>query len=117
MSTAIKRFERTNEIAGTCLQGYIEATREELEAVFGQPGDGDGGYKFFFDWGIKATERDGTEIIATIYDWKYERRVELNEKVTWNIGGNSHDAVRIIESILCGALGLTVKYTQGRNAR
>jgi hypothetical protein len=116
MITTTLEFKRTNEIAGTCLQGYIEATREQLETVFGTPGDGDGGYKFYFDWGIEANESDGTQTIATIYDWKYERKPELTEMITWNIGGNSREAVRVIETILCNQLGLKVWQTKGRVA-
>ena len=110
-------FTSTHEIAGTCLQGYITATREQLATVFGEPGDGDGGYKFNFDWAIEFTERDETKTIATIYDWKYERVVGLTEKVEWNIGGNSREAVRLVEKMLCGALGLKVSYTQAKSAR
>ena len=79
--------------------------------------DGDGGYKFNFDWAIEFTERDETKTIATIYDWKYERVVGLTEKVEWNIGGNSREAVRLVEKMLCGALGLKVSYTQAKSAR
>lgn len=110
-------FASTNEINGTCLQGYITATREQLETVFGAPGDGDGGYKFNFDWAIEFIESDGTKTIGTIYDWKFERVVGLTEKVEWNIGGNSRDAVRLIEKALWKELGLPVSYTQARNAR
>jgi hypothetical protein len=113
----VGKFTRTNEIAGTCLQGYIEATREQLETVFGTPGDGDGGYKFFFDWGIDVTERDGQKTIATIYEWKYERKVDLTETITWNIGGNSSDAVRVIQAILCEQLQMTAKNFNARLAR
>lgn len=109
--------EATDEINGTCLQGYITATREQLETAFGKPGEGDGGYKFYFDWGMKITERDGTETIATIYDWKFERVVGLTEKVEWNIGGNSRQAVHLINDILCTELGLKASYTQARAAR
>jgi hypothetical protein len=107
----------TDEVNGTCLQGYITATREQLETVFGKPGNGDGGYKFYFNWGAKITERDGTETIATIYDWKFERVVGLTEKVEWNIGGNSRLAVHLINDILCTELNLKASYTQARAAR
>jgi hypothetical protein len=114
MITAVKP---THEVAGTCLQGYITATREQLATVFGAPGDGDGGYKFFFHWGMQFTESDGTKTIATIYDWKFDRQVGIDEVVEWNIGGNSREAVRLVEDVLCRELGLRVTYTQARSAR
>lgn len=107
---------RTNGIAGTCLQGYITATREQLATVFGAPSNGDD-YKFFFHWGVEITENDGSRTVATIYDWKYDRQVELDEIVEWNIGGNSREAVRLVEDALCRELGLRVTYTQARCAR
>lgn len=110
-------FERTHEIFGTCLQGYMNATREQLISVFGEPGDGDGGYKSFYSWGIKVTERDGTTTIATIYDWKYERQVGLTEKVEWNIGGSSYKAVSLAAGILCQTSGLKFESVEAKSAR
>jgi len=107
----------THETNGTSLQGYITATREQLQTVFGKPGEGDGGYKFYFDWGMEITERDGTKTIATIYDWKFDYEVGLTEKVEWNIGGNSIRAAHLINDILCTELGLKASYTQARSAR
>jgi hypothetical protein len=105
----IGTFKRTEEVAGTCLQGYITATREQLQTVFGEPGAGDD-YKFFFHWGIEVTEQDGTKTIATIYDWKYDYKVDEEEKIVWNIGGSSREAVRVISAILCEELQVaTVK--------
>ena len=113
----IASVTRTEEIAGTCLQGYITATREQLQTVFGNPGNGDDGYKVNFDWGMFITESDGTQSIATIYDWKFGYEVGLTEKIEWNIGGNSRFAVNLINDILCTELGLQVSYTQARAAR
>ena len=112
----ITDISRTNAIAGTCLQGYITATREQLATVFGAPNSGDD-YKFFFHWNIEITENDGTKTVATIYDWKYDRIVSLDEIVEWNIGGYNHEATRLIEDALCSKLGLRVTYTKARSAR
>ena len=112
----VGEFTRTREISGTCLQGYIWATREQLEAVFGKPETSDG-YKVHFNWGMHVTERDGTTTIATIYDWKYDAPVDLTTSITWNIGGNSSDAVRVVQAILCEQLQMTAKNFDARLAR
>lgn len=97
-------FKRTSETTGTSLQGYITATREQLETVFGHYGNGDGGYKVFYNWGILVTENDGTKTIAHIYDWKFEYAPGYRDCVTWNIGGLSAEAVRVVSAILCEQL-------------
>jgi hypothetical protein len=66
---------------------------------------------------MKITERDGTETIATIYDWKFERQVGLTELVRWNIGGNLGQAVSLVEDVLCTELGLKTSDTVARHAR
>lgn len=86
------------EINGTWLQGYTVATRRELEAAFGEPefwGEGD---KVTTEWAIRFD--DGT--VATIYDWKrYEMGApEMDERITWNIGGSDPIAVERVEDVL-----------------
>jgi hypothetical protein len=100
-------FKRSEEVDGTCLQGYITATREQLTTVFGEPGAGDD-YKFFFHWGIEITESNGNKTIATIYDWKFDRKVDYTETVEWNIGGSSAEAVRLAAAILRQELQINV---------
>ena len=86
-------FENNPKISsnGTCLQGYIETTYDELVKVFGKPteleGDGD---KVTVEWILQFS--DGT--VATIYDWK------LSETpmgvYNWHIGGRSQRAVDLV---------------------
>jgi len=116
MTTTVENigtFKRSEEVEGTCLQGYIEATRQELEEVFGAAGHGDD-YKFFFHWGIEIQTPNGKTHIATIYDWKYDRIAPATEKIQWNIGGNSIEAVRLISEILCEQLQVTPFYTKAQ---
>lgn len=98
-------FTTNIETVGTCGQGYIfDVTRAEIEAVFGKPTydsqveefSGDG--KITVEWTLGF--EDGT--IATIYDWKrYEMGTpEMNERITWNIGGNRHRAVELVAEML-----------------
>jgi hypothetical protein len=103
-------------IWGTCLQGYISATRDQLVTVFGQPGDGDGGYKFFFDWAIEIKGNNKAGITAMIYDWKYDQVFPAGEKIEWNIGGYSREAVDAVSAALQSQLGLTSDYLKARYA-
>jgi hypothetical protein len=96
---------QNQDIAGTSLQGYVETTRADLQAAFGEPIFYEPGDKVTIEWSLQF--EDGT--IATIYDWKrYEDDApELHEKMTYNIGGISAEAVaRVKESLL--ELGLKV---------
>ena len=76
----------TDSINGTCLQGYIETTYDELVNVFGKPTTLEGD-KVTVEWTIKFS--DGT--IATIYDWKQPETPM--EYYPWHIGGHTQRAV------------------------
>jgi hypothetical protein len=91
--------------AGGSLMGYIfDVTREEIEKVFGKPTfdeavepfSGDG--KLTVEWALRFD--DGTD--ATIYDWKrYDMGTPaMNERITWNIGGNKFRAVELVAQLL-----------------
>lgn len=79
---------------GTCLQGYIDATRDELEIVFGAPFDWPEHDKVTTEWIIRFENG----VVATVYDWKrYEEgRPGQFEKITWHIGGKSDEAQRFV---------------------
>ena len=104
---------RTTWIAGTCLQGYIWATGEQLEAAFGKAEEY-AGDKVNYEWGMNITDADGNTNTATIYDWKYDSKPDFLEKIQWNIGGNRTDVVALIETILCDKTGLKVSYTKAQ---
>jgi len=92
-----KMFTRTEETAGTWLQGSVLTTRAKLTKAFGEPTQYEGG-KTTIEWGLKF--EDGT--IATVYDWK---RYELgtpaeDELMTYNIGGLDLGAVRNVNDAL-----------------
>ena len=99
---------KTGFFAGSCLQGYIYATRNELLAVYGAVTENDG-YKVFFNFAGKIKFQDGNIISTTVYDWKYDAPVALDEKIKWNIGGYSRDAVDAVEQALVDT-GLTRQY-------
>jgi hypothetical protein len=96
------------ETNGTCLCGYINATRAQLEKVFGAPveydeQDGDG--KVTTTWDIQFAE--GT--VATLYDWKrYEQGAPKDDEVIdWHIGGRGDGSVLLIHEAFRVALGLS----------
>jgi hypothetical protein len=96
------KFEVKNEdfeiASGTCLQGYISATFEELVAIFGEPGVGDE-YKTDAEWIIEF--EDGT--VATIYNWKDGRNycgedgLAVEDITDWHVGGFGQRAVDRVE--------------------
>jgi hypothetical protein len=93
------KSKRTQETAGTWLQGYtVTTTRRKLSLAFGEPVEYGEGGKVTIEWGIQF--EDGT--IATVYDWKrYEQGIpELDELMFYNIGGISPDAVARVEETL-----------------
>jgi hypothetical protein len=67
-------------ITGTCLQGYIAATRAELSELLYDLGSGDKSTCNF------AGYLDGLRVTA--YDWKNEEPIGLHQMFVWNIGGD-----------------------------
>ncbi len=90
-------LKRTEETAGTSLQGYTRVTtRAQITAVLGEPMTYEGG-KVLLEWGVRL---GGT--VATVYDWKrYELGTpEENEEWVYNIGGNDPKAVALVNGLL-----------------
>ena len=96
-------MEKTTNVGGTFLQGYIKATYEQLLKAFGEPHDPDGDtYKTDVEWAFEFA--DGT--VATLYNWKNGKNylgaegLELNDIYEWNVGGNSDKAVaKLLEKL------------------
>ena len=62
--------EEWKAVSGTSLCGYVTATRDEIEAVFGKPtiSHNDKTEKVTTEWYLLFD--DGLDTVATIYDWK-----------------------------------------------
>ena len=94
-------IDKDASITGTSLQGYIEATYDDLVKAFGEPTfdstKGDEGDKVHTQWVLEFEDEEDNLVVATIYDWKedsaYNSRVG---KYKWHIGGNSYDAVEAV---------------------
>lgn len=86
----------------TSLQGYIEATYDELISVFGEPthvpmDEGDG--KIATIWEFGGYNLVGEEIPITIYDWKdfdNGEKARSGLPYEWHIGGTEFCAVSIV---------------------
>ena len=96
-------MEKTTNVGGTFLQGYIKATYEQLLKTFGEPHDPNGdNYKTDVEWAFEFA--DGT--VATLYNWKNGKNylgaegLELNDIYEWHVGGFSEKAVaKLLEKL------------------
>ena len=76
---------------GTCGQGTIETTYDELKRVFGKAhGGGSADGKTRKEWCFHI---DG--IVCTIYDWK-TGRTALSRIRHWSVGGSSPLSIKLI---------------------
>lgn len=88
------------DASGTSLMGYVDASFQELMAVFGEPFNGDG-YKVDAEWVLETPYG-----VATIYN--YKDGINYNgpsgtprEQIRdWHIGGHSAKVVRFIHEKL-----------------
>lgn len=92
---------------GTCKQGVIWATREEISRAFGEPTHYPLGDKVTTEWIIQFDSGD----VATIYDWKrYDSgRPGFTEVYDWHIGGNTHTVCGLIENVIHRAKASVIK--------
>ena len=94
-------IDKDASITGTSLQGYIEATYDDLVKAFGKPSydsteDGESD-KVHTQWALEFENEEGDLVVATIYDWKEENAYNSRVgKYRWHIGGNSYDAVEAV---------------------
>jgi hypothetical protein len=94
-------IDKDASITGTSLQGYIEATYDDLVKAFGEPTfdstRGDEGDKVHTQWALEFEDEEDNLVVATIYDWKEDSAYNSRGgKYKWHIGGNSYDAVEAV---------------------
>ncbi|MDE1901250.1 MAG: hypothetical protein KGI37_06385 [Alphaproteobacteria bacterium] len=95
------RIVRAGKV-GTCYQGSIEASYQDLVEVWGDPEPGDK-YKTEAEWVIRPTEDE----TITIYNYKNSRCYAhkypvINEVRVWHIGGRDVSAVDRIVNMMAG---------------
>jgi hypothetical protein len=93
------------DINGTSLQGYIQATRAQLERAFGEPDEGGDEVKITTMWTLLYANGE----VATIYDWKrygagYPKQSEL---ISWHIGANVKRVEAMVHDSFRAAHGLS----------
>ena len=81
---------------GTCYQGKILASYNDLERMFGKPAYEGIGDKVTTEWIIEyqVSDDEGESKYGTftLYDWHFARNLHDNYAVTqWNVGGNGYD--------------------------
>lgn len=84
-----------NLMFGTGFKGYVEASRAQLEHVFGAPVVNGAGDKVTTMWVLVI---DG--VVATIYDYKLERVPGMHEILDWHVGGKKAQAVDLVRAAL-----------------
>ncbi len=89
MPKIVKVNSKDTNTIGTCLQGEITATYEEIKSKLGEPSNDHDGYKSDAEWHLEF--EDGS--VATIYTWKNgknycgEHGLDTPDITEWHIGG------------------------------
>lgn len=93
----------TTNTNGTHLQGYINATYDDLTETLGYPLEsGFDDYKSDAEWTIEFN--DG--LVATIYNYKNgknylgDQGMNVCDMKQWNIGGNSRRVVQMVLDLI-----------------
>ena len=89
-------MKTTNQSAsGTSFQGVtIFASVQDLTRVLGEPdySSNTGEDKVNFEWCMETEEGD----VFTTYDWKYHRKLDLNETIEWHVGAHSKSVSNVL---------------------
>jgi hypothetical protein len=100
-------IEQNPGSSGTSLQGYINASYDDLVLAFGKPtyDETSADNKVDIEWCLKIFENDDEDgINVTIYNWKdYDggKRATVESDYEWHIGGHSPiDAVTLKEAFV-----------------
>ena len=96
---------------GTCLQGYVECSYDDLVNTFGTPTiEGCMETKIEVEWEltfIEGTRTNDNHEIVTIYNWKNGKRycgeeegLEVQDIKQWHIGGRRRYAVDLVHDAI-----------------
>jgi len=87
-------------VGGTSLQGYVQATYDQLVQVFGKPHYGPDAQedKTTCEWQMEFS--DGT--VATIYDWKHSSTPY--GLYQWHIGGYDEQALFNVHEVFAASV-------------
>lgn len=95
-ATKISDFDQLN---GSGLVGYVRATREELELLFGTPnvasevlGESADG-KVTTEWALEIECEKGRKRVFTIYDYKEDKAPAMDEVFDWHVGAHGDEVL------------------------
>lgn len=106
-STTATKISDHAKLCGTGLVGYVRATRDELELLFGTPNvcsevlGESGDNKVTTEWGLEIAGQ-----VFTLYDYKNGRAPHMDEVFDWHVGANS-DEVLLALAIAYPTLSIT----------
>ena len=89
-----------SDSSGTYLQGGVTATKRDLKGLLGKPlfesfyADD----KVLTEWIIEFA--DG--MVATIYDWKLDEPLQMDDTYAWHIGGHKKEVVERVRQLVKG---------------
>lgn len=95
---------------GTHLQGNVTATKRDLKSLLGKPlfesfyADD----KVLTEWIIEFA--DGK--VATIYDWKLEEPLALDDNYEWHVGGHDKVVVARVNDMIQGEQEYEIEITK-----
>lgn len=78
----------------------IDATFSQLKQLFGEPNLKSGDGKSNYIWGLIYNKSCDEQVSIHIYDWKYYRKIDEDEIITWEIASNSHINAMNIKNII-----------------
>lgn len=96
------KYKISFDNGGTCLQGYINTSYENIVTKIGKPHWNGDEYKVDAEWGLMFDNG----VRATIYNWKNGKNYCGNEGLAvediteWHIGGDSPEAVELVTDLL-----------------
>jgi len=87
---------------GSCLQGSITASFDDLEQLLGKPVFEGKGDKITTEFVVKWQDLENDESgIFTLYDWCFSRHFGCPyEQIVWNVGGNSYNDSMAADALL-----------------
>ena len=81
-------IEPTQQWSGTCNQGNINMSFNELVELLGPPHEEGRFDKTTTEWAFRWTNDEDDSGIFTVYDYYFSRSSDDNDKTRWSIGGN-----------------------------
>lgn len=98
LQAVLARFRRPPSVAGTRHYGYLDASTDEITALYGPPSGPTPDGKIRTRWVIRTGHG-----VGTIYDLTVFSAPEGDQKITWHLGGVTVDCTRDIADRILAA--------------